>query len=68
MKIVTKVDNTNKIHLPAEVMESLNIKGGDELAWDITDVLTNDLEKQSYTAATLSKLDDYEHEEKFRNT
>ena len=67
MKIVTKIDNTNKIHLTVEVMEALNIKEGDELVWDITDVLTNDTDKQSYTAATLSKLNDYEHEEKFRN-
>ena len=67
MKIVAKIDNTNKIHLPAEVMEALNIKEGDELVWDITDVLTNDTDKQSYTAAVLSKLSDHEHEEKFRD-
>ena len=67
MKILAKIDKTNKIHLPADIMAKLNVKAGDELIWDLTDVLTNDLEKDSYVAATLSKLDDYEHEEKFRN-
>lgn len=67
MKIATKIDNTNKIHLPADVRAELNIKPGDELIWDITEVLTNDLEKDSYVAATLSRLADYEHEERFRD-
>ncbi len=67
MKILAKIDKTNKIHLPANIMAELNVKAGDELIWDLTDVLTDDLEKDSYVAATLHKLDDYEHEEKFRN-
>ena len=45
MKILAKIDKTNKIHLPADIMAKLNVKAGDELIWDLTDVLTDDLEK-----------------------
>ncbi len=45
MKILAKIDKTNKIHLPANIMAELNVKAGDELIWDLTDVLTDDLEK-----------------------
>lgn len=69
MKHIVKVDGMGRVELPEEVLEALGIIQSDptELVWDLTDVLTNDKDKQSYTAATLSKLNDYEHEEKFRH-
>ncbi len=66
MKLAVKVESNGLVSLPTEVMDELNVNPGDVVVWDTTEILTNDLEKDGYVAATLSKLEDYLHEESHR--
>ncbi len=67
MKHVIKIMPDSTIKLPEYIMMELNVIPGNEIVLDLTDMLTNDLNKDSYTAVTISNLDDYEHEEEFRD-
>ena len=51
------------VNLPAKLMEATGWKEGDELVWQLTDILTEKYPGSDYIGATLCKKEDFDNEQ-----